>query len=66
MNKNELIRRMMESMGNDPFGPSRLRKIDQKLWKLACQREVSRLGAMSYSDLETLYRLSEGLYESAA
>ena len=65
MSKNDFIRQLVKSMSNDAFGQARLRKNDHPRWLQVCKAEISRLSGLSYSELETLYRNSEGLCEMA-
>lgn len=65
MSKNDFIQQLLRVMGRDAFGQSRVCKIDQSRWVQVCKAEISRLSGLSYSELETLYHNSEGLYEMA-
>lgn len=63
MSKNDFIESLISAMGNDQFGPGRLRKMDSVQWMQRCKDEVRRLSKLTYSELEMLYRKSEGLYD---
>ena len=65
MSKEEFIQRIIKGMGSDSFGRGRLRQKDRRQWLDVCKAEACRLGSLGYSELETLYHKSTGVYELA-